>query len=57
MGIHYCLGAPLARAEAAQLLEALLDRYETLERGSQPARRQTEAATLRGFSELPLHLR
>lgn len=56
VGIHYCLGAPLARAEAALMLHALLDRYATLRRGDEPAERQTEAATLRGFTRLPLHL-
>nr|WP_256490496.1 cytochrome P450 [Haladaptatus sp. AB643] len=30
-GVHYCLGAPLARLEADIALEALLDRFETVE--------------------------
>ncbi len=54
VGIHYCLGAPLARTEAIHTLDALLDRYETVGRGVEPAERQTEAATLRGFTRLPL---
>ncbi len=36
-GIHYCLGAPLARAEAKIALHALLDRFSSLERGKVPA--------------------
>ncbi len=30
-GIHYCIGAPLARAEAQGALRALLERYEHIE--------------------------
>src|SRR5262249_27348814 len=29
-GIHYCLGAPLARVEAAVALNTMLDRYQTI---------------------------
>ncbi|MGW5332587.1 cytochrome P450 [Streptomyces bauhiniae] len=35
-GVHYCLGAALARLEARLLLEALLDRFETLRPLSAP---------------------
>ena len=55
-GIHYCLGAPLARLEAVTALNALLDRYTLLRPGAAPAELQTESATLRGFRRLPLHL-
>jgi cytochrome P450 len=52
-GIHYCLGAPLARAEAAVALGALLDRYTALERPAAPAER-LPTSILRGFRRLPL---
>jgi cytochrome P450 len=55
-GIHYCPGAPLARAEASIVLNSMLDRYERLELTSEPPERQVEAATLRGFRRLPLRL-
>ena len=56
MGIHYCLGAPLARAEASITLNAVLDRFPTLRRGSTPAVRQTATPIVLGFSQLPLVL-
>jgi cytochrome P450 len=54
MGIHYCLGSPLARLEARVALSRLLDRYAALERGEAPAQRQTSATIVRGFAHLPL---
>ena len=56
MGIHYCLGAPLARAEANITLNAFLDRFPTLQRGITPAIRQTATPIVLGFSQLPLVL-
>jgi cytochrome P450 len=56
MGIHYCLGAPLARAEASITLNAFLDRFPTLRRGGAPAVRQTATPVVLGFSQLPLVL-
>ena len=56
MGIHYCLGAPLARAETRITLNAFLDRFPVLTRGDAPAVRQTASHLVFGFSHLPLVL-
>lgn len=56
MGIHYCLGAPLARAEARISLNAFLDRFPALMRGEAQAVRQTQSPIVFGFQQLPLVL-
>ncbi len=52
-GVHYCLGAPLARMEAGIMLNAMLDRFSSIERGAQ-AQRQRATNLLFGFRKLPL---
>jgi len=56
MGIHYCLGAPLARIEAQISLDAFLDRFPSMNRGTTPAIRQTASHLIFGFRQLPLVL-
>ena len=56
MGIHYCLGAPLARAEARIALNAFLNRFPRITHGVAPAVRQTDTPIVFGFSHLPLVL-
>jgi cytochrome P450 len=52
-GIHYCLGAALARAEGQVVFDRLLERFGTMELADeQPARR--DRITLRGLLELPV---
>ena len=55
-GIHYCMGAPLARTEAKATLNAFLDRYATIKRASTPAVRQVFTSLGLGFQQLPLVL-
>ncbi len=53
-GIHYCLGAPLARLEAQIAFPALLRRFPGLELAGEPQRR--DSLTIRGFTALPVRL-
>lgn len=56
MGIHYCLGAPLARTEAKITLNAYLDRFSSIGRGDAEALRQFTSPIVFGFRQLPLTL-
>ncbi len=51
-GIHYCLGAPLARLEAQIAIPALLDRFPRLALAGAPGRRDSLA--IRGYTNLPI---
>jgi cytochrome P450 len=55
-GIHFCLGAPLARLETALALDAVLDRFTSISRSPRPSRRISDAATHCGYVELHLVL-
>jgi cytochrome P450 len=49
-GIHFCLGAALARLEGQIVLDRLLDRFATIELAGVPAYR--DSLTLRGVQDL-----
>jgi unspecific monooxygenase len=49
-GVHYCLGAPLARLEVAAILAALRTRLPDLELAGPPVRRPD--FVMRGLREL-----
>lgn len=49
-GIHFCIGAPLARQEMQISLPALLDRFPRLELADKPIRRPT--FVLRGYEKV-----
>jgi cytochrome P450 len=51
-GIHYCLGAPLARLEIEAALRALVDRLPELELAGEPVRRRE--FVIRGLATMPV---
>src|SRR4051794_29256725 len=51
-GIHYCLGAPLARLEAKVAFPALFRRFPTLAVAGEPERRDSLA--IRGYTTIPV---
>ncbi|MER6616376.1 cytochrome P450 family protein [Streptomyces xantholiticus] len=53
-GAHFCLGAILARQEAAIALEALFERFPDLHAAAEPA--VFPSISLYGFNELPVYL-
>jgi cytochrome P450 len=53
-GIHYCLGAGLARLEARLVFAELLRRFPVMELAGAPERRS--GITIRGLARLPVRL-
>jgi cytochrome P450 len=56
-GIHFCLGAPLARLETRVALQVLLARVQDLELVENTAPELTGSTFLRGVTRLPLRFR
>ena len=55
MGVHFCLGAPLARLELGITVERLFARWPHAELAGEPVRRPT--FVLRGYTEIPVDLK
>jgi len=55
-GLHFCLGAPLARLEVTAVLNAVLDRYPTIALSDDPGAKQTASLLTHGWVRLPLRL-
>lgn len=53
-GIHFCIGAPLARMEMSVSLPALIKRFPNLELASEPVRRPT--FSLRGYEKVSVKI-
>jgi cytochrome P450 len=53
-GIHYCLGAPLARAEGQVVLERILDTFRSLEPAWDERPRYRNSIVLHGLETLPV---
>ena len=51
-GIHFCIGAPLARMEMTTSLPMLLEAFENIELAAEPSRRPT--FVLRGYESVPV---
>ena len=52
VGVHFCLGAPLARMELVESVSALFDRFPALALAGEPESRGT--FVLRGFRRVPV---
>ncbi|WNG80296.1 cytochrome P450 [Mycobacterium sp. ITM-2016-00316] len=55
-GLHFCLGAALARLEVVAVLNAVLDRYQTIALTDDPGTKQTASLLTHAYVRLPLHL-
>lgn len=54
-GLHFCLGASLARLEVMAVLNAMLDRYQTIALTDDPGTKQTASLLTHAYVRLPLH--
>jgi cytochrome P450 len=55
-GLHFCLGAVLARLEVVAVVSAVLDRYTGIELTDDPGEKQTASLLTHGYVRLPLRL-
>ncbi len=57
LGMHYCLGAPLARLEGKVAIQALAQRFPKLRLATTPDKlKWRQSTTLHGLEALPVHL-
>jgi cytochrome P450 len=56
-GIHFCLGAPLARLEAKVALNAILDRLDDLQRANDDPLEPAKGLIVHGVMSLPIRFR
>ena len=55
-GIHFCLGAPLARLEARIAMEAIIERFKDIQRVREVPLRPVASFFAHGLEQLPLRL-
>ncbi len=55
-GLHFCLGAPLARLEVTAVVNAVLDRYSTIALTDDRGEKQTASLLTHGWVRLPMRL-
>lgn len=55
-GIHFCIGAPLARMEAKYALAGMLKRFATIKHAKNAENERTHSSMLRGYHHLWLKL-